>query len=200
MKCENCNNDHDGSYGSGRFCCAKCARGFSTKLKRKEINVKVSEKLKGIKPKNPHIFTDEERKRGQKKGSKTGIHKAILQNKINYESLILLLPYDELGRKGLRDRILKEQNGLCVKCNNKNEWQGELLVFHLDHIDGNHNNNNRENLRMICPNCHSQTKNYTARNISDENKIKMKNVILQNRMKLSKPKYTNKKIIEFMAV
>jgi len=45
MKCENCNNDHDGSYGSGRFCSSKCARGFSTKEKRKEINKKVSKKL-----------------------------------------------------------------------------------------------------------------------------------------------------------
>lgn len=45
MICENCNKQHDGSYGSGRFCSSKCARGFSTKAKRKEINKKVSEKL-----------------------------------------------------------------------------------------------------------------------------------------------------------
>jgi len=30
MKCEKCNKDHDGSYGSGRFCSSKCARSFST--------------------------------------------------------------------------------------------------------------------------------------------------------------------------
>ena len=45
MKCENCNKEHDGSYGSGRFCCEKCARGFSTKLKRKEINEKISKTI-----------------------------------------------------------------------------------------------------------------------------------------------------------
>ena len=43
--CENCNNKHDGKYGSGRFCTSKCARGFSTKNKRKEINKKVSKTL-----------------------------------------------------------------------------------------------------------------------------------------------------------
>lgn len=48
MKCENCGHEHDGSYGSGRFCSSKCARGFSTKKKRKEINQKVSQKLKII--------------------------------------------------------------------------------------------------------------------------------------------------------
>jgi len=47
MKCENCKKDHDGSYGSGRFCSKKCARGFSTKRNRKEINKKVSKSLKG---------------------------------------------------------------------------------------------------------------------------------------------------------
>ena len=44
--CENCEKEHDGSYGSGRFCSSKCARGFSTKAKRKEINEKLSKKLK----------------------------------------------------------------------------------------------------------------------------------------------------------
>lgn len=45
-KCENCGNKHDGIYGSGRFCDNKCARSFSTKEKRNEINKKVSKKLK----------------------------------------------------------------------------------------------------------------------------------------------------------
>jgi len=45
MKCENCNKEHDGSYASGRFCSKKCAKGFSTKAKRKEINAKVSKTL-----------------------------------------------------------------------------------------------------------------------------------------------------------
>lgn len=43
--CENCKTDYDLIYGSGRFCSLKCARGFSTKEKRKEINEKVSKKL-----------------------------------------------------------------------------------------------------------------------------------------------------------
>lgn len=46
MKCENCKKEHDGSYGSGRFCSSKCTKSFSTKNKREEINKKVSESLK----------------------------------------------------------------------------------------------------------------------------------------------------------
>jgi very-short-patch-repair endonuclease len=44
--CENCSEEHDGSYGSGRFCSSKCSRGFSTKNKRKKINENVSISLK----------------------------------------------------------------------------------------------------------------------------------------------------------
>lgn len=44
--CESCGHQHDGSYGSGRFCNEKCAKSFSTKAKRKEINKKVSKILK----------------------------------------------------------------------------------------------------------------------------------------------------------
>ena len=31
MICENCGKEHDSTYGSGRFCCKKCAKAFSTK-------------------------------------------------------------------------------------------------------------------------------------------------------------------------
>lgn len=41
-KCENCELEHNGEYGSGRFCSNKCAKGFSTKSKRSLINEKVS--------------------------------------------------------------------------------------------------------------------------------------------------------------
>ena len=50
MKCENCGIEHDGKYGSGRFCSVKCARGFSSKYAAKGgsvvvVNVKTGEIL-----------------------------------------------------------------------------------------------------------------------------------------------------------
>lgn len=47
MRCEKCECEHDGNYGSGRFCSQKCSRSFSTLVKRKEINDKVSKSLSG---------------------------------------------------------------------------------------------------------------------------------------------------------
>ena len=45
--CENCNIEHSGDYGSGRFCSSPCSRAFSTKDKREDINNKVSNKMSG---------------------------------------------------------------------------------------------------------------------------------------------------------
>jgi hypothetical protein len=43
------------------------------------------------------------------------------------------------------------------------EWRGQRLVLHLDHANGVHNDNRFENLRLLCPNCHSQTETYCNR-------------------------------------
>lgn len=66
------------------------------------------------------------------------------------------LSFDEKSFKYKRIHILEEQNHSCLHCGIK-EWNDEPITLELDHIDGNTNNNSRENLRFLCPNCHSQT-------------------------------------------
>ena len=44
------------------------------------------------------------------------------------------------------------------------EWQGKTLSLELDHINGVNNDNRLENIRFLCPNCHSQTSTYGSRN------------------------------------
>lgn len=67
----------------------------------------------------------------------------------------------------LKTRLIKE--GLlveeCYKCGCGTVWENEPLVLHLDHINGNNFDNRLSNLRLLCPNCHSQTKTYTGRNL-----------------------------------
>ena len=64
--------------------------------------------------------------------------------------------------------ILKEQNNVCAICGSPPIWNGKPLVFVLDHIDGHASHNYRNNLRMICPNCDSQTDTFKSRNKNGE--------------------------------
>jgi hypothetical protein len=48
-------------------------------------------------------------------------------------------------------------------CRNS-KWNGEDIPLDNDHQDGNSDNNSLENIRLICPNCHRQTKNHGSKN------------------------------------
>jgi 5-methylcytosine-specific restriction endonuclease McrA len=51
----------------------------------------------------------------------------------------------------------------CFICENVGEWMGKPISLQLDHINGVNNDNRIENLRILCPNCHSQTETYAGK-------------------------------------
>lgn len=94
--------------------------------------------------------------------------------------------FDEIFRENseysnnnsLKKRIIDEElmKYECVGCGNSGEWLGSELVLQLDHINGVNNDNRLENLRFLCPNCHTQTKTHGGKNITYKlNNIKYAN-------------------------
>ena len=76
----------------------------------------------------------------------------------------------EDGRKGKLQTsgyvvryVLAKQNYKCASCG-IDKHNGLPIVLELDHIDGNYTNNTEQNLRCLCPNCHSQTPTYKSKN------------------------------------
>lgn len=75
-------------------------------------------------------------------------------------------PYRNTNK--LRKRLFNE--GLfekkCQGCGNK-EWQGVPIPLELEHINGISNDHRKENLRILCPNCHALTPTYRGKNIGN---------------------------------
>ncbi|GAB3794106.1 HNH endonuclease [Nocardioides ungokensis] len=67
-------------------------------------------------------------------------------------------------RHYVRLHLMDEQRGKCAICGQPSSWNGAPLALVLDHVDGDSENNRRENLRLVCPNCDSQLPTYKSRN------------------------------------
>ena len=79
------------------------------------------------------------------------------------EILVENSTYANISR--LKERLLRETDMeyKCAICGIF-EWLDKPLSLHLDHINGVNNDHRIENLRFLCPNCHSQTSTYAGKN------------------------------------
>jgi hypothetical protein len=67
------------------------------------------------------------------------------------------------GPRTLRKYLAEERGKKCEVCAII-DWNGKPITLEVDHVDGNPYNNLPDNLRFICPNCHSQTDTYKNKN------------------------------------
>lgn len=122
-------------------------------------------------------------------GNRYTLHKRLKEDRIDISSLYLkqklvrnqwakavnskatpienmLVENSSTSRDHLKKRLLSSKmlENKCAKCGLGTEWNGERLSIQIDHINGINNDNRLENLRMLCPNCHSQTETFGRKN------------------------------------
>ena len=84
--------------------------------------------------------------------SKKDLKDILVENSTYYTSSDLL--------KRLFKEKIKEQK---CECCGISEWLNKPITLQLHHINGNHNDNRLTNLKVLCPNCHSQTDNWGSK-------------------------------------
>jgi Zn finger protein HypA/HybF involved in hydrogenase expression len=140
-QCPKCNKEHT---KVGVYCSRTCA---NSRVFSEEAKLKKSLALKG----KPSKQTPYDREKAAQKLRETRLQK------------YLATPFEELGMENKRRRVFEEQEHRC-NCCGISEWQGFKIVLELEHKDGNNQNNTRENLEGLCPNCHSITDTWRGRN------------------------------------
>lgn len=74
------------------------------------------------------------------------------------------IEFKEINSRKSVKKYLIDKHNFCKSCGIGPEYNGQPLTLELEHIDGDSSNNSLDNVCLLCPNCHSQTDTYRAKN------------------------------------
>ena len=155
IKCKNCNNKFKTlKSNKGIFCSQKCSAIFNNKKRKKYNNLCL---YCGNKCHNK-IYCNIKCKQ---KYNERKIFNEIENNKFSRK-------YNSTESRWYKKYLIYKYGEKCMKCGwkERNLTSGNIPI-ELEHKDGNSNNNNLNNLELLCPNCHSLTPTYKGLNIGN---------------------------------
>lgn len=173
IKCKGCKGklSFEQAAQKGKFCGHSCAAKFNN------LGIKRNKKTKDnrnwaeiLKIYNDNNISYRELQRTYRFGH-SAFSRACKEHKFKKERIstkierILNGSGEPHNRDHLKKSIIKHGyiKNECNECGQKPEWYGRKLVLILDHINGIFNDNKIENLRLLCPNCNSQTETFAGR-------------------------------------
>ena len=147
-----------------------CQYGCNTEAKFRFISAAYKEKFCCSRNSNSCIAVRELNKRGVIKAHKEGrlpgwrnLHKT---HDLAYKQRGKFSADFSLNGKGNHKMVLIQERGHACECCKNSQWMGRDIVIEMHHVDGDRFNNIKENLVLLCPNCHSQTPNWKGRGIN----------------------------------
>ena len=135
---------------NGKSCCSKTTSGCSEIKKKNSEGGKKSYKL-GARPTAKEVYAK----------LPDDVKTKMNWNKGNYSNTSFT--YDGSGSH--KTVLIHERGHKCEDCGTE-EWKNYPVPLELEHIDGDNRNNTRENLKLLCCNCHALTPTWRGRNIN----------------------------------
>lgn len=167
--CHLCGGEAHHQLKNGKWCCCESTSKCPAVRKKNSKGLKKAYKS----GKRKCVFDDEARAKSLETRKKQAIKEAFTNG-------------SSICNAALKKYMLEDLHipNKCAICS-ISQWQGKDLVLELDHIDGNSSNNDISNLRLLCPNCHSQTDTFRGRSINTgKQKISDEDII--NALKITK--------------
>ena len=166
--CRKCDKEFVPKKGTINYCSISCrnSRSFSDQTKEKKSCITKRKWLDGT-----YSLVDWENVNNDVEK----ISKSLdVWEKKSYDRLF---NGEKLHIQTLRKLLIGDVDSCCELCNTS-EWLGSPITLEIHHIDGNNKNNELSNLQILCPNCHSQTDNYRAKNIKKKTCNQLENTLL----------------------
>lgn len=162
--CKHCGNPHSFEKIKNKFCSINCATTYN--------NLKTHWRdVRGLRKQNISCFNcGENFKEKHQKKFCSGKCQQEFQSKeyiTNWKSGLINGCNNGVTKglsKFIKKYIFEKFNNTCSCCGQSGVWNNKPLKLQIEHIDGNSENNTENNLTLLCPNCHTQTPTFGAKN------------------------------------
>jgi 5-methylcytosine-specific restriction endonuclease McrA len=155
MICDKCQKQFEPSKGLVKYCSLTCrnSRSFSPETNSKKSSSQKSY-IESLDENQKKMYFERNLKGGKPNITKL---KQIAYDKYKSKT------WEQLSLEQQRRRILEEQEDKCFECG-LSHWREVKLSLEIEHKNGIHSDNRRENVCALCPNCHSITPTWRGRN------------------------------------